>query len=97
MKTTLSAEWYPLTTAGLFRAPKLEIRLDKHTRPASYKKWAAIFFFLSPAFDNLVTFIFRLFYKYSTEMREQVVAELIERRRLAQEMTEIAEVTTALK
>ena len=58
--------------------PKLETR-----QPPRYVKWATVFYFLSPVLDNLFYFTARLFYKYPAKLRDQVEAELIERRKLA--------------
>jgi len=61
-----------------------DINLDLN-QPASYVKWATIFYFLSPVLDNLAYFVARWFYRYPTEMRDRVEAELIERRGLAEQ------------
>jgi len=44
-----------------------------------------------PAFDNLIYFFARLLYKYPASMRDQVEADLIERRALAQAKKEEVE------
>jgi len=62
-----------------------DITLDTN-QPASYVKWATRFYFLSPVADYLAYFIARLLYKYPAEMRHQVEAELVERRKLTEEM-----------
>jgi len=72
-----------LTRVG-FRA---DLELNQ---PPGYIKWATIFYFLCPVLDHLVYVIARWFYKYPASMRDQVEAELIERRRLAVEMAEAA-------
>jgi Na+/melibiose symporter-like transporter len=62
-------------------------------QPASYVKWATIFYFLSPVFDQVVYIVCRMFYKYPEKLRRQVEEELIERRKLAEKMAKAAEVT----
>ena len=53
-------------------------------QPALFVKWAPLLYLLVPAFDNFIYFIARLLYKYPSSMRDQVEADLIERRALAQ-------------
>ncbi|MCL2300383.1 MAG: MFS transporter [Firmicutes bacterium] len=60
-------------------------------QPPLFMKWAPVLYLLVPAFDNFVYFFARLFYKYPAETRDRVEAELIERRALAEEKTEMAE------
>jgi len=49
-----------------------------------FMKWAPVLYLLVPAIDNFIYFIARLLYKYPASMRDQVEADLIERRALAQ-------------
>ena len=60
-------------------------------QPESYIKWATIFYFLSRSVDHLAETIAYWFYKYSTETRIQVEADLIERRKLAEQALAEAE------
>jgi len=57
-------------------------------QPAAYKKWAPTLYLLVPAIDNLIYFFARLFYKYPADLRDQVEADLVERRTLAEQMKE---------
>jgi len=77
------------TIVGNYALMKAGFDIELGTnQPESYKKWAAVFFFLSSAFDHGLNFIARWLYKYPDEQRRQVEADLIERRRLAQEAKE---------
>ena len=58
-------------------------KLDE--QPAAFKKWAPTLYLLVPAVDNFVYFIARLLYKYPAELRDQVEADLIERRKAQSE------------
>ena len=60
-------------------------------QPAAFMKWAPTLYLLVPAFDNLIYFFARLLYKYPASMRDQVEADLIERRALAQAKKEEVE------
>ena len=60
-------------------------------QPALFTKWAPTLYLLVPAIDNFIYFIARLLYKYPAELRDQVEADLIARRRIAQEELEEAE------
>ena len=53
-------------------------------QPALFVKWAPLLYLLVPAFDNFIYFLARLFYKYPASLRDQVEADLIERRALAE-------------
>jgi len=66
----------------------------KDNQPASFFKWAPIFYLITPIFDNIVILIARLLYKYPASQRDMVEADLIERRRLALEMEEGLEENT---
>jgi len=57
-------------------------------QPPLFMKWAPVLYLLVPAFDNLIYFLARLFYKYPASLRDQVEADLIERRALAQKTKE---------
>jgi Na+/melibiose symporter-like transporter len=58
------------------------------TQPPLFIKWAPVLYLLVPAVDNFIYFIARLLYKYPASLRDQVEAELVERRRLAEEEEE---------
>ena len=66
--------------------PKLEKK--GLPQPAAFLRWAPTLNLLVPAVDASIVFIARLLYKYPAQLREQVEADLIERRRLAQEKKE---------
>jgi len=53
-------------------------------QPALFMKWAPVLYLLVPAIDNFIYFLARLFYKYPASLRDQVEADLIERRALAE-------------
>ena len=63
--------------------------LDEHGEPLPqgpiFLRWMPILYLWMPILSNLATFFSRLLYKYPAEMRDQVEADLIERRRLAEE------------
>ena len=61
-----------------------DVTLDTN-QPESYVKWATIFYFLSNALDHFAKLVAYWFYKYPGDMRARVEAELIERRKLAEE------------
>jgi len=64
-------------------------------QPPVFLRWAPVLYLLVPAIDNLIILIARILYKYPAELRDQVEADLIERRRLAEEMqaeTEMVEI-----
>ena len=65
--------------------------LENH-QPARFYRWAPTLNMLVPAIDASFVFIARLLYKYPADLRDKVEAELIERRRLAQEVEEEATV-----
>jgi len=54
-------------------------------QPERYLRWMPRMFLWVPIAANIVTFIARFLYKYPAELRDQVEADLIERRRLAEE------------
>jgi len=59
-------------------------------QPALFQKWAPVLYLLVPAIDSFVYFIARLLYKYPASLRDQVEADLIERRALAEaKLTEL--------
>jgi len=70
--------------------PKLE------KQPAAFMKWAPTLYLAVPAFDTFIYFLARLLYKYPATMRDQVEADLIERRALAQVKREEAETELVL-
>ena len=55
-------------------------------QPDSYIKWAIRFYLWSGPLQALIRFVLRSMYKYTSEQRALVEMELIERRRLAEEM-----------
>ncbi|MCL2508322.1 MAG: MFS transporter [Oscillospiraceae bacterium] len=57
-------------------------------QPALYLKWAPVLYLLVPAIDSFIVMLARIFYKYPAELHDRVEAELIVRRRLAQEAME---------
>jgi len=59
----------------------------KEKQPALFLKWAPVLYLLVPVIDSGIWLIAKLLYKYPGD-REQVETDLIERRRLAQEMKE---------
>jgi len=63
-------------------------------QPALFLKWAPVLYLLVPAIDNFIILIARILYKYPAELRNQVEADLIERRRLAQEKLAEEELVT---
>jgi len=62
-------------------------------QPAAFRKYAPWLYLLVPVFDNFVILIARLLYKYPASLRDQVEADLIERRALAEQKKEELEVT----
>ena len=72
------------TTIGNLVIDALGFDPKKETQPALFQKWAPTLYLLVPAFDAVVYLFARLFYKYPAELRDQVEADLIERRALAQ-------------
>jgi Na+/melibiose symporter-like transporter len=52
---------------------------------ASYVRWATRLYLLMPAVDACIWIVMRLLYKYPDSQRARVEAELIERRRIAEE------------
>ena len=54
-------------------------------QPAAYQKWAPWLYLIVPTIDNFIMLIARLLYQYPASMREQVEADLIERRALAEQ------------
>ena len=64
-----------------------DVTLDTN-QPERYVKWATLFYFVSRSVDHLAEFIAYWCYRYPGESRERVEAELIERRRVAEEMGE---------
>jgi len=62
--------------------------LDQN-QPASYITWAVRFYLLAPPIKAAIMLIARLLYKYPDALKQQVEAELIERRKLAEEALEI--------
>ncbi|MDR0530552.1 MAG: MFS transporter [Oscillospiraceae bacterium] len=55
-------------------------------QPAKFYQWAPLLYLLIPGIDNFFFLLARLLYKYPNDLREKVEAELIERRRLAEEI-----------
>ena len=58
-------------------------------QPAAFLKWAPTLYLLVPAIDNLIILAARLLYKYPDALKQQVEAELVERRKLAEEALEL--------
>jgi len=54
-------------------------------QPAKFMQWAPILYLAVPVFDSLIYFLARLLYKYPASLREQVEADLITRRKLAEQ------------
>ena len=66
--------------------------LDQN-QPASYITWAVRFYLLAPPIKAAIMLVARILYKYPEALKHQVEAELIERRRLAENTEkELAEV-----
>ena len=72
-----------LVIDGLGFNPKAQTAADQ---PDAYRKWAYLLYLIVPIIDHTIFLIARLLYKYPDELREQVEADLIERRRLEQEL-----------
>ena len=68
---------------GLGFNPKAE---TPEEQPALFRKWAYILYLVVPIIDHFIFLIARLLYKYPADLREQVEADLIERRELEQEL-----------
>ena len=51
-----------------------------------FSKWAYFLYMIVPVIDHFIFMIARLLYKYPADLREQVEADLIERRKLEQEL-----------
>ncbi|MDR2687929.1 MAG: MFS transporter [Oscillospiraceae bacterium] len=72
------------TAIGNLVIDRLGFKPKAETQPAAFMKWAPTLYLAVPAFDTFIYFLARLLYKYPAEMRDQVEADLIERRALAQ-------------
>jgi len=72
-----------------------DVTLDTN-QPESYIKWATFFYFICRSVDHLAELIAYWCYRYPGQSREQVEADLIARRRLAEQSLKESEETAQL-